>query len=342
MRLPNSYGSVYKLKGKRRNPWVARKTLGWKDGNNGEPQPVYKYIGYFPSRSDALDALAEYNRNPLGFPDTITLGVLYNKWSEKHYEKIKPNTINQFKYAWKIIEPYKDKELSFFTLAVWQEIFDSSGKNAPSLKSVKVILSLMYKFAEQYDLIDPRLNKIEFIDIGTSNPNKIERKAFTKDEIETLWKNKETFKHLLILIYTGLRVGEYISLTPEDVHLEERWIDVRESKTKAGIRQVPIAEKIVPFLTELVRNEKYLCPTVTGLKYSNTHFNETEVRKKCSKYGMDHASHDARHTCITLLTEARIDPRVIMQIVGHAGAGVTQQVYTHISMDAKLDAINRI
>ena len=29
MKLPNGFGSVYKLSGKRRNPWVARKTTGW-------------------------------------------------------------------------------------------------------------------------------------------------------------------------------------------------------------------------------------------------------------------------------------------------------------------------
>lgn len=29
MRQPNGFGSVYKLPGKRRNPWRVRKTKGW-------------------------------------------------------------------------------------------------------------------------------------------------------------------------------------------------------------------------------------------------------------------------------------------------------------------------
>ena len=30
MKLPNGYGSIYKLSGKRRKPWIVRKTVGWK------------------------------------------------------------------------------------------------------------------------------------------------------------------------------------------------------------------------------------------------------------------------------------------------------------------------
>lgn len=40
MRMPNGYGSVYKLSGKRRNPYVARKTIGFNEKN----QPIYKII----------------------------------------------------------------------------------------------------------------------------------------------------------------------------------------------------------------------------------------------------------------------------------------------------------
>lgn len=29
MRNPNGYGSVYKLKGNRRKPWIVQKTKGW-------------------------------------------------------------------------------------------------------------------------------------------------------------------------------------------------------------------------------------------------------------------------------------------------------------------------
>ena len=42
MRMPNSFGSVYKLPGKRRRPYVARKTMGY----TAEGQQIKKIIGY--------------------------------------------------------------------------------------------------------------------------------------------------------------------------------------------------------------------------------------------------------------------------------------------------------
>ena len=57
---------------------------------------------------------------------------------------------------------------------------------------------------------------------------------------------------------------------------------------------------------------------------------------------MDHRPHDTRHTCISLLTEQKVDERIIRKIVGHKGQGVTETVYTHLELPVKLEAINKI
>ena len=65
MKLPNGFGSVYKLSGNRRNPYAARKTQGWEiDEATGKSKQIYQIIGYYPTRKDALTALAEFNANP--------------------------------------------------------------------------------------------------------------------------------------------------------------------------------------------------------------------------------------------------------------------------------------
>ena len=56
----------------------------------------------------------------------------------------------------------------------------------------------------------------------------------------------------------------------------------------------------------------------------------------------EHRPHDTRHTCVSLLTKEGVDERIIKKIVGHAGKGVTQQVYTHMDMEQLLEAINKI
>lgn len=45
MKLANGMGSVYKLSGRRRKPWVARKTKGWDiDEKTGKTKQLYMTI----------------------------------------------------------------------------------------------------------------------------------------------------------------------------------------------------------------------------------------------------------------------------------------------------------
>jgi len=58
--------------------------------------------------------------------------------------------------------------------------------------------------------------------------------------------------------------------------------------------------------------------------------------------GMTHRPHDTRHTCVSLLTAAGVDERIIKKIVGHKGQGVTKAVYTHVEIGELLEEINKI
>lgn len=60
MRNPNGYGTVAKLSGKRRRPYIVKKTVGW----NEKRQPIYDIIGYAETREAGNIMLAEYNRDP--------------------------------------------------------------------------------------------------------------------------------------------------------------------------------------------------------------------------------------------------------------------------------------
>ena len=74
MKLPNGFGSVYKLSGRRRHPWVARKTVGW----NEKGQPKYKYIGYYETKKEALQALSAVSEEEER--ETATLQEVHERW----------------------------------------------------------------------------------------------------------------------------------------------------------------------------------------------------------------------------------------------------------------------
>ena len=101
MRLPNGYGSVKKLSGKRRRPWIVEKTICWETNfKTGKIKQKKQIIGYFATKKDALEALAAFNTNPYDLTnDTITLEDCYNKWSDRKYEKIADKTVTPLSFV---------------------------------------------------------------------------------------------------------------------------------------------------------------------------------------------------------------------------------------------------
>ena len=171
------------------------------------------------------------------------------------------------------------------------------------------------------------------------------RKIFTHKEMDRLWEMENAniyISVILIMIYSGVRIGEMLTLWKEDVHLDERWFNVKETKTAAGIREVPIAEKIVPFMGYwLDRSCDLLICSGADAPLPYYTFRDNCWKAVMGILSMDHKAHDTRHTCISLLTEAGVDQRIIRKIVGHKGQGVTETVYTHLELPVKLEAINR-
>ncbi len=63
----------------------------------------------------------------------------------------------------------------------------------------------------------------------------------------------------------------------------------------------------------------------------------------CAKYGFRRVRlHDMRHTCVTLLLSLGVNPRVVMEIVGHSAIEMTMNVYGHVSLDSQREALDRL
>lgn len=349
MKLPNGFGSVYKLSGKRRNPWAARKTTGWTwNEEKQKSYPIYQFIGYYPTRQEALTALSDYNKDPYDLHfDTITFKEVYDKWSDIHFQKVKDT--NGYEAAYKLCTKILNMKFVEIKLAHLQKVVDESGKNTPTLKNLKILFGLMWDYAVINEIVSQdKRDMIRYIDISKpGNPNSYKREPFRKKEIEMLWKSKDSNIYMtvvLILIYTGLRIGELLDLKKSDVHLEERWFYVREAKTESGIREVPIAEKIVLFFEYWMKQDcEYLICTPNHEHFAYRNYYDSYWTPLMKSLSFDkHRPHDTRHTCISLLTETGVDERVIKKIVGHKGQGVTETVYTHLELPIKLEAINKI
>ncbi len=92
MKLPNSYGSVIKLGGKRRKPYAVRISKLVED-DTGKVKRKYTHLAYFAKPEMAYTYLAEYNSGAvvpehMKYSDSPTFAEMYEKW-KKYRNRLK-------------------------------------------------------------------------------------------------------------------------------------------------------------------------------------------------------------------------------------------------------------
>ena len=221
MKLPNGFGSVYKLSGNRRNPYVAKKTKGWDiDPKTGKVKQLYITVGYYPTRKEALTALAEFNANPYDVNAAkVTFADVYDRWSDEHYPTVSESNVKGYKASWKLCDKIASMRFVDVKLDHLQMVVDESGKNTPTLKKLKIMLGLMYKYAVIHEIIPKERNMVEYLNIkNAGNPNALNREPFSKSEVSRIWDAKESnpyYTVILMLIYSGCRISELLDLKKE-------------------------------------------------------------------------------------------------------------------------------
>ena len=138
------------------------------------------------------------------------------------------------------------------------------------------------------------------------------------------------------LLSTGLRIGELFTLEVRDVDFTNRWLNVRESKTDTGIRQVDLSENDLQVLRQQIESLGedsnngtailFRSPRGRSIHYRN--LAERVLKKVISENGLPHFTfHDLRKTHATMLVAAGIDPKVVQQRLGHASIETTLKYY---------------
>lgn len=328
------------MSGNRRKPYRVRVTAGWEIGEDGVARQKIKNLGYFETREEALQALARYNETPYTIGSADTFEQIYEKWSAEHFPTISESNVKAYRASYAACATLQGRIFAELRRNDLQAVIDTCGKNYPTLRKVKVLLSQLYTYAMQNDIVTRDYS--DYIDIAKHKDKSAAEihKAFTADEIASLWANADRSRDvqiILILIYSGVRISELLDLKDENIHLDERYFDVVASKTSAGVRKVPIAKKTLPFWQSLIDGKEK--PFFTS--YSN--YLRRHFQQPLEQIGLvDHLPHDTRHTCISLLVAADVNKTLIKRIVGHQGDDVTDKVYTHFEISQLIDAIDRI
>lgn len=163
--------------------------------------------------------------------------------------------------------------------------------------------------------------------------------VLSTSEVARLLKSVEHVKHrtLLALIYSsGIRIGEAVRLTKQDIDPERKTIHIRQGKG-AKDRFTVLSTAAYTLLQHYMDNQPivgYLFPGGKGLDH---HLSERSVQhvfeKAIQKAGITKPAtvHTLRHSFATHLLENGTDLRYIQELLGHASSKTTE-IYTHVSI----------
>lgn len=351
MKLANGMGSVYKQGGKRRNPWIARKTKGWEiDETTGRTKQRYLTIGYYPTRQEALTALMNYNQNPYNVEaSSITFAEVYERWSKEHFVKVTPSSCRSWAAAFNHSKPLHNMRMRDIRPNHLEGAIHDAKVGDSTKQRMKSLYNLMYKYCLKYDIVEKDYAALcESVKRGKP---KIVRIPFSHEEIQTLWDNVSFpfVDMVLIGIYSGWRPQELAILKIADIDLEARTM-FGGLKTDAGRnRVVPIHSAIYDLVVAnynkaVAMGSDYLFNDENGQQ--GTHLTYDKYRGRFEKinkrFNMSHKPHDTRHTFISAAKSANMNEYILKLIVGHEILDVTEKVYTHRSMQELADEIEKI
>ena len=120
MKNANGMGGIVNLGKHRRNPYAVRITEGWIDGKQ-----LYRYIGYYPTRKEAQQALAAYTVDPhLVVKSKLTFADIWADWSENGLRDLSRQTNASYKAAFLNLAPLHEKQFSEIRTAEIQSALD--------------------------------------------------------------------------------------------------------------------------------------------------------------------------------------------------------------------------
>lgn len=339
-------GSVYFKKSI--NKWVAKVTI-----NNKE-----KRIGSYVTQKEAQVALNGFLKNINNVTDDYKLYTFKDVYLKsmdsktKLYDKGKAvkktkSCAEQYKYSFMVFKSIHDKLFLNIKFEEIIRIIEDANKGVASNKKIKLMLSIMYQYAEDMDMIDknPVKNKHNWIDIVTEQYNENNKhRSLSLEEINKIFAYPEyTYMVDIIkfLLYTGVRIGEFYQLKKSDIFIsrEKKYILLPANYTKTRkSRIIPIHDDIDDIISNNLKNNKtiYLFETPSKLQFTDSNFRNTYFFPFIKEVGIvNFIPHDTRYTFKTRSSTLRMDNTYVEYFMGHIDKNNMSILYNEAINGAK-------
>lgn len=280
--------------------------------------------------------------------DKITFKEFTDMYLEHDKLYNQPKTIESTKT---VINKFKDlnsKELCKITSFDIQKIVDNMTKESLNNNTIKYYLkklNYIFKFAKEYNIV----NSIPTRNIKIGKPIPIKKRALTENEANDLLNKFKDDKYYLIIflaINTGMRIGEILGLTWNDIdfcnvklNINKQWKKLKngkwgfgEVKSKNSIRTIPISHSVCKELVKYKTENPIISIDNRIFSFNSKSSLIANVNAKIKKYGYSISIHELRHTYATKLIANGVDFKTTAQILGHS-VEQTLKTYSHVNED---------
>ncbi len=181
-----------------------------------------------------------------------------------------------------------------------------------------------------------------------------------KIESAVLGGKKDKLFGIVLCLYTGLRIGELLALTWQDIDFDKGLLSVSKNcrdgtsdgvhrrfidspKTPSSRRVIPLPRQILSPLKKIKRRSKSQFIVADGTKGVFVRSYQRAFELLLKKLGIPHKGfHSLRHTFATRALECGMDVKTLSELLGHKNATITLNRYAHSLLEHKTDMMNRL
>jgi len=336
----------------------------------------YKKTG-FKKKKEAQEYEYEFKKK-ISKSVNMSFNSLYELYFEDYKKRHKPTAINTVETFFRLhILPFFDNieisKINSYMIREWQnEMLEKKNENGKlfsenSKANIYAALKSMFNWAAKYQGLNE--NPCKNLGAFGSKKNRSEMKIWSVDDFNKFInlleiKNKEKdgkytdsiiiFK---ILFWTGLRIGEVLALTFDDINLKEKFIDVNKTishinkkdyittpKTLGSVRKVILPENLILdlelYFSKFEKQKISKSERIFNLKKSQLRY----ILEKCSIQAEVEKIrlHDFRHSHASYLLFIQADITAISKRLGHDNLQTTINTYSHLYKDANKQLMKKL
>lgn len=340
-----------------------------------------KWLGTYPSRKDAEDALARVLGEVVGGtyvpPTKQTFQEFAERWLRDYaMPRLRPTTYKSYEWLLKnhVLPSFGLRSLSRLTPADLQQLYREklgSGLSPRTVQYIHAVLHKMLDSALKWGLVGRNVADAAEAPV----PQRKEMKVLDPDEARQLIEaageeGAQTYAIIAVALLTGMRRGEIFGLRWQDVDLDAAALQVRQAlveaggrrvfsqpKSGAGARRIDLPGGAVDALRKhraaQAQDKLLLGPDYAdhGLVFAQWNgkplhphnFITRTYPRLLEKAGLQRIRfHDLRHTHATLMLARDVHPKIVQERLGHSSITVTMNTYTHVLPGLQREAARKV